>query len=144
MKKLKNEWLDRSLTICAYCYTLCLSEAEYHAQLKRLGVVKSGYGTFLNSAHGLKVHLIPVGKMKEIALPCAIVCVDAKVAKKKTTPQIFAALAHEAVHIWQAHARDIGAFNDHGDEEEAYAIQGIAQSLMQEYARRTTKGKKKK
>ena len=44
--------------------------------------------------------------------------------------QIHGLLLHEAVHIWQAHTRAIGSLNDHGDEEEAYAIQAIAQELM--------------
>ena len=44
-------------------------------------------------------------------------------------------LVHEAVHVWQAYCREIGERNP-GDEQEAYAVQSIAQELMAEFARR--------
>ena len=44
-------------------------------------------------------------------------------------------LIHEAVHVWQGYARDLGEDNP-GDEQEAYAIQSIAQELLAEFARR--------
>ena len=42
-------------------------------------------------------------------------------------------LIHEAVHVWQQHLKDIGEVN-HGDEQEAYAIQSIAMALIDAYA----------
>lgn len=44
-------------------------------------------------------------------------------------------LVHEAVHVWQAYCRDIGE-RQPGDEQEAYAVQSIAQELLAEFARR--------
>lgn len=65
----------------------------------------------------------------------AIVSIDAGYLVQKDPLAVAALLVHEAVHIWQKHAEIIGSHNDHGDEEEAYAIQAIAAGLMYEYRR---------
>jgi len=131
---MKAEWLDRTLTECAYHYCLCLDETAFFAELRKLKVPVHRWTTFLSSstAHATTHHFEHGGKM------IAMVCLDAKLAKEKTGCQVASLLVHEAVHIWQRHAVHIGAFNDHGDEEEAYAIQSIAQALMESYARQTT------
>jgi hypothetical protein len=130
-KKSKVEWLDRRLTQCAYYYCLCLSEKEYYAELKKLEVPPNKWNTFDGKGNAVVNHFkLDDGKC------IAIVCMDGEIAKTKSGPQVACLLVHEAVHIWQRHAVEIGSFNDHGDEEEAYAIQGIAQSLMEEYTRR--------
>lgn len=130
-KKQQTEWLDRTLTRCATCYCLCLSEKEFKREMRRLEVSFHQMGKWVGE--GARTHLIPA---REEHKRVAIVCLDTSVAIKINPVQVAAMLVHEAVHIWQDHAREIGSFNDHGDEEEAYAIQAIAQSLMEEYARR--------
>ena len=123
-------WLSRELTTCAVYYCLCLDEKEFHAELKHCGIPQSLYRPFLVSPRShAAVHYYSHGD-KELAFVCLGDTDD------RTGVQIAALLCHEAVHIWQHHAGLIGAGNDHGDEEEAYAIQAIAQALMQSFAER--------
>lgn len=130
-------YLDRRLTVCALCYCLCFSEEEFHGELKRLNIPRGDWPRFIPGTHGnASTHLLDpatVGDRKRP--PVAIVCIEGGRLNEYSGSQIAALLCHEAVHIWQAHARRIGAFNDHGDEEEAYAIQGLTQSLLEECAR---------
>lgn len=124
------KWLDRTLTQCAYYYCLCLNEADFHKELRKLKVPAHRWSTFLNpNAHATTHHFEHNGNM------IAVVCLGGW--QSRTGCQIAALLVHEAVHIWQRHAVHIGSFNDHGDEEEAYAIQNITQALMESFAEQT-------
>lgn len=62
-----------------------------------------------------------------------IVCLSG--TEGRSGVEIAGMLIHEAVHIWQQYCEDIGERHP-GDEQEAYAIQAIAQELLAEYARR--------
>jgi len=126
-------YCDRTLTECAYHYALCLTPEEFYAELKRIGLSEPHWPEFLvRDGHATTHHFTHDGQR------IALVTLNTELAKTKTGAQIAALLVHEAVHIWQRHAVAIGAFNDHGDEEEAYAIQNIAQCLMTAYADRMT------
>jgi hypothetical protein len=111
-----------------------LSEEDYYAELKALGMPVSSWGEFITG--GKTSHATTHTFITPSGIPVAIVCMTPNF-EKYTGVQIAALLVHEAVHIWQKHAAYIGAWNDHGDEEEAYAIQNIAQSLMEDFARLT-------
>lgn len=133
--KSKNTWLDRNLTCCAYCYTLCLTEQDFHAEMKKLGIPVGQWPPFIAGAHSnATTHFIQPQDRDAVEYPVALVCIKSSQADPVVLAGLF---VHEAVHIWQAHARHIGSFNDHGDEEEAYAIQWIAQQLMWSYVEQT-------
>ena len=127
---MKTVWLDRALTMCAYHYCLCLSEEAFDEELDRIKLPAWKRTQWISpDMHATTHHFIHDGK------PIAMVCIRPDF--ERTGIQIAALLVHEAVHIWQKHAAYIGSHNDHGDEEEAYAIQNIAQNLMESFEEQT-------
>lgn len=124
MKRLP--WLDRALTICSHYYCLRISEKDFWEELHQLEIPVGTWPKFLIHSHShATTHFFEGVQGKRLA----IVCIEPE-APNRDSVQVAALLVHEAVHIWQAHTRSIGSLNDHGDEEEAYAIQSIAQELM--------------
>ncbi len=126
MKKPKVKWLDRRVAMPGPYLALCLSAEELSSAAQQCGIKnmdgfpESGATTFtLENKDGDICCLIGVSH-----------------AAQKEEPLLIAGLlVHEAVHVWQHHKRDISEKRP-GDEQEAYAIQGISQELMMEYARR--------
>ena len=59
----------------------------------------------------------------------AFVCLNAAKIKKYSILEVYALLCHEAVHVWQEWASDIGE-DKPGAEQEAYAVQWISLKLM--------------
>lgn len=124
---MKTRWLDRRIAAPGPCLALCLSEQEFKAAATHL---KAGQDvawisnpqsqatahTF-DAPHGLAV----------------VVCL--RDWQGRNPVEVAGLLVHEAVHAWQRYAEHIGE-NSPGVEQEAYAIQSIAQELMAEFARR--------
>lgn len=133
MKKLP--WLDRSLMLSAYYYCLRVSEHDFHEELTRLEVPPQSWPKFVSDHSDATVHYFESSDGKLIA----IVCLDLQCTKTKSGIQIASLLVHEAVHIWQQHARLIGSRNDRSDEEEAHAIQFIAQNLMESFSQQVVR-----
>jgi hypothetical protein len=139
MKKQKGlEWLDRSLLTSPYHYALCLSEKEFTKELDRLNVSKKNRGDWIKTPQAnATLHFLE--QNGDVGLS-AIVCLKKKRGIERE--QIYAILVHEAVHLWRAVKDYIGEHTP-GVEEEAYAVQRIAQSLMYSYKEQTAKKRKK-
>lgn len=121
-------WLDRSLVISPIHYGLCRTEKAFKKELKRLGVPKKDRPDFLLNRSDATVHFFESKDQKE----CAIVCLGKM--KDRTSNEIVGLLIHEAVHIWQ-HVKENMGESYPSKEFEAYAIQTIAQRLIEEYSR---------
>ena len=132
-QKHRDKWLDRCALELAYCYRLCVTEKEFHKELKRLKLAKSVWPKFLKSTHAnATTHYFeaPSGEL------CAIVCMPADEAEKRSNDAIYGLLVHEAMHIWRVCREAIG--EDHPSAEvEAYAMQRISQNLIHSWMEQT-------
>jgi hypothetical protein len=124
----KVKWLDRRVACPGPYLALVLSQAEFDAAIKACG--RPLGAPYLSTKRAdATTHLLTDGKGESVAI-IALGDVAARGAI-----EIAGLLVHEAVHVWQEHCENIGE-RFPGNEQEAYAIQGIAQELMAEYARR--------
>jgi len=123
---MKTHWLNRDISAPGPYLCLCKSEAEFNSALKKLKVY-TDISWLANSYSHATTHYFE--SQQGLA---TVVCIDAN--NSYTTIQIYALLVHEAVHVWQEWCRHIGEHTP-GLEQEAYAIQQIAQNLMIEFER---------
>lgn len=123
-------WLDRRIAAPGPFLTLCLTEAEFEAAMKHCGVTVNG-PWLTNVQVDATSHVFRCDRGL-----CVVVCISGFLGRDPI--EVAGLLVHEAVHAWQAYAEDIGEKSP-GDEQEAYAIQSIAQELMAEFARRALK-----
>ena len=129
---MRPRWLDRRIAHPGPFLCLCLSEAEFHRALAHLKVPRSdwmGSGHSHATAHSFEA---PEGRGLTV-----IVCLQD--AAGRNPIEVAGLLVHEAVHAWQRYADWIGE-KEPGNEQEAYAVQAIAQELMAEFARRVGAG----
>jgi hypothetical protein len=123
----KYRWLNRRVAKLGPYLTLCLTPEEQIHALR--GLTKENIAFPMTGALCTTLCHEKTGDL------CCIVSLSQASQAKCEPIEIAGLLVHEAVHIWQQHAKDIGETNP-GLEQEAYAIQGISQELMAEYARR--------
>lgn len=122
----KPRWLGRRIAAPGPYLSLALSQEEFDVLMKRLRVPPTRWlcagadatAHFMDSPRGL----------------AAVVCLGGW--RGRDPVEVAGLLVHEAVHVWQEYAAHIGEKHP-GSEQEAYAIQSVAQELMAEFARRT-------
>lgn len=123
-------WLDRRIAAAGPHLTLCLTEDDLRAAVRHLGAP-----AHLDwPARGARCYTLttPDGR-----LTC-VVCMTTWQGRDPI--EVAGMLVHEAVHVWQQYADDIGE-TEPGREQEAYAVQSIAQELMADFARRITQAR---
>jgi precorrin-4 methylase len=130
-----DRWLDRTLLRSPIYYCLCLNEKDFKYELKRLGV-EDEVVPFLSTTHaGATAHHFDKTTAEK---PTYAVIITMGNTKGRTREQIYGLLVHEAMHIWRA-VRELLGETSPASEQEAYAMQEIAQSLMESYRDQTKK-----
>lgn len=122
-----TRWLDRRVAPLGPYLTLCLTEAEFKSALKHLKAKDQSQWT--SHGYGGTTHIYGNNEGKTTC----IVCISDY--KGRSPVEVAGLLVHEAVHVWQQYLADISEKNP-SSEQEAYGIQCIAQTLMEEFARR--------
>lgn len=119
------KWCDRSVITAPY-FCLCKTEAQFHAELKRMDVPSDQWPEFVIPGADATTHYFtkPDGKT------ACIVTLSGHAEREPIA--VAGLLVHEAVHIWQQ-TRDAMRETSPGREIEAYSIQWIAQQLMWSY-----------
>lgn len=125
---MKVRWLDRRIASPGPYLCLCLSDAEFRAALRHIDATDSPAHWVSPGANATTHHY-----QNASGRPVCIVCLSGHEGRDPV--EVAGMLVHEAVHVWQEYCHRIGERHP-GDEQEAYAVQSIAQELMAEYARR--------
>ena len=134
----KSLWLDRSLFVSPYYYRLCLTEKDFHKELKRLELPKKDWPDFIKgSRSGATLHTFESDSGYLLAI------VNLKDYKNRTDIEVFGLLVHEAQHLSDYCFEELGEAKP-SSELKAYAIQSLSQRLMQSYKQQTSKKGKKK
>lgn len=124
------KWLNRELM---HCPKLCLvlTEEAYLKALRSVGVAVSSRGHWLagNAEGGCMTSCKDSGGRT--------VCIVAiRPGPEQNWVEIFAMIAHEAVHVFQRYCEDIGEAQP-SMEFEAYSIEKLTIRLVYEYCRQT-------
>lgn len=120
-----TKWLDRRIAAPGPYLALCLSEEEFKAAVQHCRAPEHASWCSKDARTHCFEH-------EEAGIVC-VVCLRGYEGRNPV--EVAGLLVHEAVHVWQNYAEDIGERYE-GREQEAYAIQSIAQELMAEFARR--------
>ena len=137
MKNSEFRWLRKDIHSLALHYCLCLDEATFHAELKRMGIHERP--NMLKSATAqATVHFVKHGDGRTHV---ALVCLPEW--KKRTPAQIAGLMVHEASHIFDKHCDLIGEYEP-SSEFKAYSLQLITQELMLSFLQQSMPPKRKR
>ena len=129
MRKAKGaRWLDRRIAAPGPYLALCLSEQAFANATAHAGIVQPG--DWIKTPWSQATTHYFDGERGFIVIICM------RDWEGRDPIEVAGLLVHEAVHVWQEYAARIGERNP-GVEQEAYAVQAVAQELMAEFARQT-------
>lgn len=124
------KWLDRRVACPGPYLALVLNQKDFDAAMRHCKLPAGQPMLSSKRADATSHHLYnPRGEIVTI--------VALGDTSDRTPIEVAGLLVHEAVHAWQEYCDNIGE-RQPGREQEAYAIQAIAQELMAEYVRQTS------
>ena len=126
----KINWLNR-MVVKGPRLVLCLNEAEYNAVIKFMVVADPDQ--WLDNGCGACVHHF---RSSDGGNTCVVCLNDVGF---ESSIELASVLVHESVHIWQELRAHMGEESP-SREFEAYSIENISKTLMEEYARKSMKG----
>lgn len=126
----KVRWLDRRVASPGPYLALCLNEDQFREACRRIKCPPPPFVS--NEWSDATAHYFNGPRGQTV-----IVCL--KGWEGRNPIEVAGLLVHEAVHVWQEYAARIGERYP-GAGQEAYAIQGISQELMAEFARQVGAG----
>lgn len=130
MRKADVRWLDRRIAHPGPYLALCLTEDEFLAAMKHCKISQPPKWIKTPTAHAT-THMLANDKGEAV---CVVTLRDWEGCNPI---EVAGLLVHEAVHVWQEYAERIGEQYP-ASEQEAYAIQSVAQELMAEFARKVS------
>lgn len=123
---MKLRWLDRRISAPGPFLALCLTEEHFLQACKHMRVKSPP--DFMSSTHANATMHTFSGERGVTCVVCMGDCAN------RDPVEIVGLLTHEAVHVWQEYCAAIGE-KQPAVEQEAYAVQSITQSLVDEYDR---------
>lgn len=126
-----TQYMNTALVRSPVNYGLCLSEAAWRKELKKLEVRNHDSHPFLHHTAGAATNKFTDGEGNTVIVVTMHPMTDADII------EIHGILLHEAVHIWRMICKYI-CERKPSHEFEAYGIQSIAVNLMESYREQTT------
>jgi hypothetical protein len=123
---MKIKWLDRRIAAPGPYLCLVLSEEAYKAAMAHCRIERPD--PWVDAPAHARTYMLENPEMGQVAV------IGMRDWQGRSSIEVAGLLVHEAVHVWQEYADRIGERHP-GAEQEAYAIQAIAQELMAEFAR---------
>lgn len=124
---MKIKWLNRRMSQLGPYLTLCTTKAQYLQALKDCDVEQPD--AWVSDRAGATVHHLHNLKGEAVCVVCIREHPDSSAV------EIAGLLVHEAVHVVQSYFSDLGE-REPASEQHAYAVQSVAQELLQAYADR--------
>jgi hypothetical protein len=127
--KSRCEWLERYWIVGPYL-CLCLNEKDYQNKLDDIKIPKEQRAQFVCEGKDAQVHIC---ENSDKELVCIVTLLG---YESHSVCEIFATLAHEAMHIWREKLIRINETKP-SSEFEAYSIQSICLRLFCSFTEQT-------
>lgn len=127
-----NRWFHAPIQGFPAQYCLCISEADFKAQLRRMKIPKADRPPFTCEDASGVCHLF--------STPRHLAIIALGSTKGQSQEYIYSTIIHESVHIKQW-LQELMDEDKMGEETEAYLVESITYNLMRSYKQLSKKSK---